>query len=218
MAELKEALASVAPIDFTSLPSNLESFLRDSFRHGELIVNSIPPSPDAPNSLPPPSSTTPNAAQKASDTYSPASSTILDSRNADLQKSWGKPVKINAKDNPLGVVLYKMSGQDKGATWFARRSVHQGIGFEKWKNAWLAEFGESEKVEGGPGAGAIRGITADRRVETKQVDGVGAINGAHAPWSSCVAITTDHYINCSMATFRRLSRSNISPRIHRIAS
>nr|GFD59894.1 hypothetical protein [Tanacetum cinerariifolium] len=47
----------------------------------------------------------------------------------------------------------------------ARRSVHEGIGFDKFKRAMMRELPQALDVQGGPGAGAVRGIAADRRLE-----------------------------------------------------
>jgi hypothetical protein len=73
--------------------------------------------------------------------------------------------------------MYKMAGHDRHGAWFARRSVHEGLGFDKWKRAMQTEFAESLAVTGGPGAGSIRGIGADRRLERKLVDSVGKVEG-----------------------------------------
>lgn len=141
-------------------------------------MNSIPPGPSAADTPPPISATTANAARNALDTHiSTHHSTPIDARNRELQDGWGKPYKLNSKENPLSISVYKRAGHDKHGAWFARRSIHQGIGFAKWKRAWQAEFGESLAVKGGPGAGAVRGITADRRIESKHIDGVGELEG-----------------------------------------
>lgn len=180
MPDLKEALASLGSIDYTSLPADQETFLKDTFRHAETVINSLPPasssSPD-----PPQISTSANSARKAIDTAiaTPYSSPI-DAQYEELHKIWGKPYKMNSKDNPLGISVYKAAGYDKFGAWFGRRSVHKGIGYEKWKSAWQHEFLESLKVKGGPGAGAIRGITTDRRVEAHEVMGVGEVEGQYS--------------------------------------
>lgn len=70
-----------------------------------------------------------------------------------------------------------MAGNDRHGAWFARRSVHEGLGFTKWKRAMQREFAKSLAVEGGPGEGSVRGIGADRRLERKVVDGVGQLDG-----------------------------------------
>ena len=112
---------------------------------------------------------------------SAARSELLDPLNESLQKEWGKPMKLNAKDNPLGVTVYKCSAKDGRGSWFARRSVHEGLGFKKWKLGLQKEFPESMAVQGGPGVGNIRGIGADRRVERMTVEGTGTAEGMYGP-------------------------------------
>ncbi|WYZ40215.1 hypothetical protein EsH8_IV_000556 [Colletotrichum jinshuiense] len=90
----------------------------------------------------------------------------------DLTKEW-KEVKVNARDNPLAINVYKLAAKDGKGSWFARRSVHDGLTFEKWKLGLEREFAESMKVQSGPGAGAIRGIGADKRVVHEVVEGAG---------------------------------------------
>ncbi|KDN63680.1 hypothetical protein CSUB01_09647 [Colletotrichum sublineola] len=90
----------------------------------------------------------------------------------DLSKEW-KEVKVNAKDNPLAINVYKLASKDGKGSWFARRSVHDGLTFEKWKLGLEREFAESMKVQSGPGAGAIRGIGAEKRVVYQVVEGSG---------------------------------------------
>lgn len=55
--------------------------------------------------------------------------------------------------------------------------MHQGLGFEKWRKCAEREFKESLKCQDGPGLGAVRGVSADRRVEHKVVEGFGTIDG-----------------------------------------
>lgn len=94
-----------------------------------------------------------------------------------LQKEWGKPIKLSVKENPLGMAVYKLAGKDGKGAWFARRSVHEGLGFRKWKLGLQKEFPESLKVQGGPGEGNIRGIGGERVVESISVDGMGQLEG-----------------------------------------
>ena len=82
-----------------------------------------------------------------------------------------------AKDNPMGMAVYKLGGKDGRGAWFARRSVHEGMSFAKWKLGLQREFPESLAVQGGPGEGNIRGIGGERRVERKAVEGVGSMEG-----------------------------------------
>ena len=103
-----------------------------------------------------------------------------------LQKEWGKPIKLGAKENPLGMSVYKTSGKDGRGAWFARRSVHEGLGFRKWKLGLQQEFPESLASQGGPGDGNIRGIGGERRVERREVEGVGTVEGEIFDFESAV--------------------------------
>ncbi|KFY79617.1 hypothetical protein V498_08931 [Pseudogymnoascus sp. VKM F-4517 (FW-2822)] len=64
--------------------------------------------------------------------------------------------------------VYKLAGTDGKGAWFARRSVHCGLGFERWKRALQQEFPETMKIDGGPGVGNIRGIGGERCVECRK--------------------------------------------------
>ena len=75
------------------------------------------------------------------------------------------------------MAVYKLSAKDGKGAWFARRSVHEGIGFSRWRTALEREFPKSMEVQGAPGEGNIRGIGGERRVERKVVDGVGKLEG-----------------------------------------
>lgn len=172
MPDFKISLTSLGSIGWSDVPTdNLEPFLKDNFAVAETLANSVPlpDIPDASSSQPVSSSTATTAAE-TSFTLAP---TELDKKHAELQKPWGKPIKINAKDNPLNVSVYKTAANDRRGTWFSRRSVHAGISFTKWKNAMEREFSTSLKVKQGPGSGAVRGIAGDQRLEKVSVDGVG---------------------------------------------
>ncbi|KAB8343025.1 hypothetical protein FH972_022619 [Carpinus fangiana] len=181
MASLKPALCSMSEIDSADLPedSSLGSFLTEAFAHSEKLLNSLP-SPDS-QGAPPTSSELPlpGAASNAADTLFDSSSIPASAAprgtTAEDQKLWGKPLKLNAKDNPLKVKVYKMASHDRRGAWFARRSVHTGIGFERMKRCMQKEFLESLKTEGGPGSGAVRGIAGDRRLIKKSVADVGKV-------------------------------------------
>jgi hypothetical protein len=94
-----------------------------------------------------------------------------------LYKSWGKALKLGANETATGMSVYKMAGNDRHGAWFSRSSVHEGLGFAKWKRAMLREFPESLEVQGGPGEGNVRGIGGDQRLEDIKVDGVGQLQG-----------------------------------------
>ncbi|KAF2020571.1 hypothetical protein BU24DRAFT_361071 [Aaosphaeria arxii CBS 175.79] len=176
--QLHQALESLRPKDYSDVPlDELQTFLADLFCKGELIANSVPE---------PPNGTPFDKAQRSRPGAHPA--TVLQEiavskvrrpppskEQAELQKAWGKPVKLSAKDNPLEISVYKMAGNDRHGAWFARTSVHEGLGFAKWKRAMIREFPESLEVQGGPGEGNIRGIGGDRRLEDINVEGVGKL-------------------------------------------
>ncbi|KUJ20937.1 uncharacterized protein LY89DRAFT_681569 [Mollisia scopiformis] len=177
MAALHDALKTLGPIDFTETPlDDLKPFLTHAFSHGQLIVDSVPiPAPaDDSGAL--------DGRSRASSTASNASEISVSSARSDpppsdveaLQKEW-KQVKMNPRDNPLGMNVYKLGGKDGKGAWFARRSVHEGLGFTKWKKALELEFPETMKVQGGPGEGNIRGIGGERRVAYKDIEGVGKV-------------------------------------------
>ncbi|KAH9210844.1 hypothetical protein DL95DRAFT_393059 [Leptodontidium sp. 2 PMI_412] len=175
MAALHDALKSLGPLDFTDAPlDDLQPFLSDAFSKGQLLVDSVP------ISLAPEGAASPDGRSRASSTASSASEISLSHARSDpppsdveaLQKEW-KPVKLGIKENPLGMSVYKLGGKDGKGSWFARRSVHEGLGFTKWKKGLEREFPETMKVAGGPGEGNIRGIGGERRVEYKNVAGVG---------------------------------------------
>jgi len=175
-SDLKDALPTLSSVTYETLPSNLGEYLQSVFHHAEIIINSIPPLPasEAPSPLP----SQANLAKTPEDTLChPYPDNQIDVRNAASQAAWGKPVKINAKENPLGIAVFKMSGHDRNGAWFARRSVHQGFGFTRWKTMMQREFEDEVAELGGPGAGAVRGITADRQIEKHEVDGVGQLEG-----------------------------------------
>ncbi len=187
MAALHSALQSLGPTPFSSVPQNQSeaiNYLQNAFKEAQTIIDSVP--------LPPPtdpivavpittrqrSSTSASTASNASEmSSSSARSDPIDPSNISLQKEWGKPIKLNPKENPLGMAVYKLGGKDGKGAWFARRSVHEGMNFSKWKLGLQREFPESLQVQGGPGEGNIRGIGGERRVERMAIDKVGALEG-----------------------------------------
>lgn len=170
---LDESLKVLSPIESTDIPQDentVSKYLHDIFHDASLLVDSVP--------LPPPaSSSSLNNARSATQATCSAEITLSDARpEADpahekLQKAWGKPVRLAPKDNPLGMSVYKLAGNDGKGAWFARRSVHEGLGFSKWKKALQSEFAETLKVQGGPGEGNIRGIGGEKRLMVKEIVG-----------------------------------------------
>lgn len=177
MTELKDAFAGIAPIDWSDVPKDsLPSVLKANFAAAEILANSVPLGPSTDSSS---ERSSAKAATTAAETVVSPHPTELDTRHAESQKPWGKPIKINAKDNPLNVSVYKTAGHDRRGSWFARRSVHAGLSYAKWKNAMKREFPTSLKVKAGPGSGAVRGIAGDKRLEKEAVDGVGNAEGEY---------------------------------------
>lgn len=174
MASLHDALKCLRPKDFADVPvEDLGTWMSDAFANCELAVNSVPHPPGGTEfALSRRSRNDANGATCAAEmTVSDARPPPLDPSHEELKKSWGKPVKTS--DNGLAISAYKMSGADKNGSWFARKSIHEGLGFTKWKKALQREFAESLAVEGGPGSGCVRGIGGDRRLEQRTVEGVG---------------------------------------------
>ena len=183
MAALHDALQALSPTSFSDIPleeSNLSNYLQEVFATAQLLVDSVPPPPTSliSNSTRSRANTATSVASNVSEiSVSSARSDPFIPEHALLQKEWGKAVKLSAKENLMGMGVYKMSGKDGRGAWFARRSVHEGLGFARWKEALQAEFPDSLKVQGGPGEGKIRGIAGERRVEKREVDGVGSLEG-----------------------------------------
>lgn len=184
MSALHDALQTLLPIDFASLPvddNGLDEFMRDAFRQSQTIVHSVPlPSTSAPST---PNRSRANSAASSVDDIRPSSARPHHSVDVDLQKTWGKPIKLSAKDNPLNISVYKLSSKDGNGAWFARRSIHEGLGFARWKKGIEGEFRESLAVEGGAGAGAVRGVGADKLVEHKALHGTGKMQGEYTSCS-----------------------------------
>ena len=180
MAALHAALQTLAPVEFFSLPvDEPKSFLEEAFSNSQLLIDSVPlPSDDSPAAGRSRANTTSSVASSASEiSASSARPAPPNPEHAPLQKEWGKPIKLSAKENPLGISVFKLAGKDGKGAWFARRSVHEGLGFAKWKKALEREFPSSLEVQGGPGEGSVRGIGGERIVESKEVKGVGIMQG-----------------------------------------
>lgn len=185
MATLHDALKALGPADYSEIPADdLKPLLTNAFSKGQIIVDSVP--------IPPPSDESADAEKRSrsgttSSIASSASEISLSSARSSpppaeieaLQKEW-KQVKLKPSENPLGMSVYKLSAKDGKGAWFARRSVHEGLGYTKWKKSLEKEFPETMKVRGGPGEGNIRGIGGEKRVAYKNVDGIGKMEGLFA--------------------------------------
>ena len=179
MATLHSALAGLAPLNFDECPSDpaeLDQFMSGLFDNSETVLESVPIGALEDSPARPRSATTSSIASSSSEmSSSSARSAPPSPEHVALQKEWGKPLKINAKDNPLNIQVYKCSGKDSRGAWFARRSVHEGLGFARFKRGLEREFPETMKVQGGPGEGNIRGIGGEKCVHDMEVPGKGRV-------------------------------------------
>lgn len=86
-------------------------------------------------------------------------------------------MKLGPKDNPHRIPLYKLHTSDGQGAWFARRSVHEGMGFSKWKAKQSSEIEETLRVnqrrmeKGKSPDYSVRGIGAEKVVEDVPVYG-----------------------------------------------
>ncbi|KAI0862361.1 hypothetical protein F4860DRAFT_502745 [Xylaria cubensis] len=156
MPSAHDTFKALGPVEWESFAQEgLAKLMTDIFSDAHCLIDSIPaPAVDA--------GPMPSRATEPSD------------HAQQLRKEW-KEVKVNARDNPLGLGIYKMAAKDGKGAWFARRSIHDGPSFEKWKRGMEREFAESLKVQGQPGDGKIRGLGADKRVEDQTVEACGNI-------------------------------------------
>ncbi|GJN68773.1 START-like domain-containingprotein [Purpureocillium lilacinum] len=193
MAKHHEPLKALAPIDWAEVPQEdggLDGFLNGVFAEAQVVVDSIPSTTTTTSGSNSTTATGRARAQTDSAVFysgaaaaaatakdqSPSSSAGPSAEQREqLRKEW-KEVKVNPRDNPLGITVYKLAGKDGRGAWFARRSVHEGLSFDRWKAGLEREFAETMKVQGSPGSGNIRGIGADRSVEHKVLDGAGHLN------------------------------------------
>ncbi|KAH7162645.1 hypothetical protein B0J13DRAFT_491250 [Dactylonectria estremocensis] len=179
MAKHHEPLSAMGPVDWDAVSKDdIKDFLEDVFVETQTVVESIPATPPkaAAASTGRARSKTESAVavgnvQRAS---SQRQTAVAIGQAEDLRKEW-KEVKSNPRDNPLGISVYKLSAKDGRGSWFARRSVHEGLTFDDWKNGLDKEFLETMKVQGAPGSGNIRGIGADKRVESRTIENVGQL-------------------------------------------
>lgn len=180
MSELHKALETLRPRDFGDVSlDELNTHLPDIFSKAELIANSVPPTPNgSPFESAQRTRSDPSGATSLADlTISQVRRPPVGPEYAELQTAWGKPLKLSKQDVSLGITVFKMAGHDRHGAWFARTSVHEGLGFAKWKRAMMREFPESLEMQGGPGEGNVRGIGGDKRIEDIDVPGVGKLEG-----------------------------------------
>ncbi|OTB06929.1 hypothetical protein M426DRAFT_318645 [Hypoxylon sp. CI-4A] len=169
MPNAHEAFKALGPINWDDIAQDeLDTFLKDVFNDAQCIIDSIPVSLT--------SSQKSGRARSATDSNIslPGRTPQSAERVAALRKDW-KEVKVNPRENPLGLDVYKLAAKDGRGAWFARRSVHEGLTFEKWKLGMEKELDESMKVQGSPGDGSIRGIGADKKFVNQTVPGRGRV-------------------------------------------
>jgi hypothetical protein len=174
-----EPLRALGPIEWDQVPvDNLKPFMNEAFIDAQTVVESIPSTTTA--------SATGAAAAPAGAVFEQVERALSQHRQPgsslavaqQLRKEW-KEVKMNAKDNPLNISVYKLAAKDGKGAWFARRSLHHGLSFDDWKMGLEKEFPETLKVQGSPGSGNIRGVGADRHVESREVEGSGRLSGEY---------------------------------------
>lgn len=183
MATLHNALKALGPTSFSDIPTSadeLDSYLTSLFADSQTIIESVPIAPasdELQHHHRSRSQTSLSSASSASEmSISSARSPEPPPELKELQKEWGKPIKLSTKENALGMSVYKAAGRDGRGAWFARRSVHEGLGFSKFKRGLQREFPESLEAGGGnPGEGNIRGIGGQKKVEDIGVKGRGRV-------------------------------------------
>ncbi|GFP54023.1 hypothetical protein TASIC1_0003040100 [Trichoderma asperellum] len=166
-----EPLRAMGPIEWDDVPvGNLKPFMDDVFIDAQTVAESVP-SPTTATATGAAATSIGAVFEQAEKAYSQRESGSSLAMAQKLRKEW-KEVKITA-NNPLNISVYKLGAKDGKGAWFARRSVHHGLTFEEWKRGMEMEFPETLKVQGSPGSGNIRGVGADKRVESQEVENSG---------------------------------------------
>lgn len=186
-------LKAFGPIDWADVAQDdLKHFLTTTFHQAQIVVDSIPTPPSQATKPPvqptrarsrtesailPPTSPTSPSHPSRSHAATTATTTEAATLAALLQKDW-KETKVPPKDNPLAIAVYKLPAKDGHGAWFARRSIHTGVPFAKFRRGLAREFAETMKnatTSGGAvGTGNVRGIGAERCAERAACDGVGS--------------------------------------------
>lgn len=197
-----EPLKALGHIDWAGVTGvtgdDLEPFLSTTFARAQTVIDSIPPLPASAGALQQGSSgrarshtesslpTQPtDPAERTGREHAHTTATVgagpdaaaaaaaaADAQAEQLRKEW-KEVKVPPKDNPMDISVFKLAGKDGRGAWFARRSLHGGVAFDRFRLGLEREFGETMKNSRGPGTGNVRGIGAERRAEHVVCDGVG---------------------------------------------
>lgn len=179
-----EPLKSLCPVDWSDVSADLAKPLPPIFASAQTVVDSIP----APQ--PPKRATTGRARSQTDPPLPDLSKLSLPSppgcspnpeHAAKLRKEWNE-VSLGKTPNPNNISVYKLSAKDGKGAWFARRSLHTDISFDKFRAGLEREFAEALKakhVGAQKGTGKVRGILAEKRVERIDVrDGETALGRA----------------------------------------
>ncbi|ODM23360.1 hypothetical protein SI65_00949 [Aspergillus cristatus] len=179
---LHEALHALGPTTWDEIPKSqpdLRAYLSTLAQQARTIIASVPE--------PPPSSHDDDDHHHKKEkelkhghvyTVTPSSARLgtSDPEILSLQRQWGKPLKPgNSRDNPHEIPLYKLHAGDGKATWFGRRSVHDGMPFERWRGKLSSELEETLRLnEGRLEKGlapdkVVRGLGAAKKVESVDV-------------------------------------------------
>lgn len=184
MGHAQDVLQSLGPIAWSDVPQDgLQTFLEHHVAEAHTIIDSVPSPTSAASQKLKSAGAHPTLGRSNTDSALPRELVRTQwptpddvERSRQLRSEW-KDVKVNQRENPNCIQVHKLSSKDGRGAWFARRSIHEGLTFDQWRDGMQTEFLESMKVQEGPGSGAIRGIGADRRVEHHAVPGVGLAEG-----------------------------------------
>ena len=214
MVEIHQALSRLSPIDWNDVPpqEELPGFLQECFHAAEMLCNSVPPPASGiVFDVATPLCTEPNTAKSAGEIQpSTARPALLCEEHEHRRRHWGKPIKFNKKDNPLEIALYKMAGNDRHGAWFARYSVLEGMGFTKFKKAMQRELPETLLQTDPPGSGAKRGLGADRRIERKEVQGIGTMEAYQLSALMPSPVSTREFVTLLLTSDEALTEKSAS--------
>lgn len=216
-----EPLRALGPIEWDEVPvDDLKTFMNEAFVDAQTVVESVPAptTASATGAAAAPAGAVFEQAEKAySQNRQPGSSLALAQQ---LRKEW-KEIKMNARDNPLNISVYKLAAKDGKGAWFARRSVHHGLTYDNWKTGLEKEFPETLKVQGSPGSGNIRGVGADRHVESREVEDSGHLSGecyCLPMIVSCASVDSNMSVNNSVSTIGTIPWPYGPERLHYASS
>lgn len=190
MGHHHEPFKALGPIDWAEIAAQqssdaLPDFLSKTFASAQTLIDSVPePSRSAA------AASGRARAQTDSAALAPHVAAAVSSSAAHgdaelagkIRKDW-KEVKVGPKENPMGMAVWKLSAKDGKGSWFARRSAHRELPYERWRAGLEREFEESlrrnERAAAAGddatiGAHKIRGIGAERKVEEMVVEGAAA--------------------------------------------